>query len=156
MRIRRLKPSDEGAYRSIFARTSSEDRYFRFFVAVDHLDPADIARAVEDRPDLIGFLAEENGRPLGIAHGEVLENGSAELSVLVAADARRRGVATALLRATIAQLRALGVKRITAYSLNDNHAFGKLGRSIGLQVKQAKGSELLWALKPEPPSIEAA
>ena len=156
MHIRRLNPGDEGAYSSILDRTSKEDRYFRFFVALDQLDPADIRHAVEDRADLIGFLAEEDGRSLGIAHGEVLENGSGELTVLVADDARRRGVATALLCATIAHLREVGVKRITAYSLSDNYAFSKLGRSIGLQVDQAKGSELLWALAPESVSTEAA
>ncbi|GAC1403548.1 MAG: hypothetical protein NVSMB64_05480 [Candidatus Velthaea sp.] len=153
MRIRQLNSNDEGAYRSILARTSAEDRYFRFFVALDNLDPAEIRRAVEDRPDLIGFLAEDNGRALGIAHGSLLENGSAELTVLVADDARRRGGGRELLRATVAHLRRLGVERIIAYSLSENYAFSKLGRSIGLQVKQAERSELLWDLPLEPSSV---
>ncbi|GAC1311321.1 MAG: hypothetical protein NVSMB21_20560 [Vulcanimicrobiaceae bacterium] len=152
MRIRRLNPDDEDAYRSILARTSAEDRYFRFFVAQDGLDPAEIRDAVGDRPDLVGFLAEQDGLPLGVSHGSFLGNGSAELTVLVAQDARRRGVATALLSATVAELRAAGVERITAYSLSENHAFSKLGRSFGLRVERAERSELLWDLPPEPPS----
>ena len=156
MRIRRLNPDDEEAYRSIFDRTTREDRYFRFFVALDHLDPADVRRAVEDRADSIGYLAMENGRSLGVAHGELLEDGSAELTVLVAKDARRRGVATALIRVTIAHLHELGVQRIVAYSLRENYTFSEFGRSIGLKVERAERLEILWTLAPERSSIEAA
>ncbi|MBD5635786.1 MAG: GNAT family N-acetyltransferase, partial [Candidatus Eremiobacteraeota bacterium] len=126
--------------------------YFRFFVALKNLDPADIRHAVEDRPDLIGFLAEDNERSLGIVHASLLENGSAELSVLVADDARRRGIASALLRATIARLGELGIERIVVYSLSENYAFSKLARSIGLRVERSERSELLWVLAPKSPA----
>ena len=68
MHIRPIKPTDTEHYRSILERTSPEDRSCRFFHAVDHFDQAEIRRFVELPPDAVGFIAEENGRALGVVH----------------------------------------------------------------------------------------
>ena len=106
MQIRPIKPTDTEHYRSILERTSLEDRYCRFFHAVDHFDPAEISRFVELPPDAVGFIAEENGRALGVVHAFMVERDTAELAIIVAADARRRGVGFALTSRVITALRA--------------------------------------------------
>jgi len=68
MNIRLIGPHDEAAYRSILERTSDDDRYDRFFHLVDALNPADVRRFIEPRPDMIGTIAFENGAALGAAH----------------------------------------------------------------------------------------
>ena len=71
MIVRAIAPSDEEAYRSILERTSPEDRYCRFFHRVDHFDPEAVHRFVEDRDDMFGMIAEEDGSGLGAAHAAI-------------------------------------------------------------------------------------
>jgi len=146
MLVRPISPSDEAAYRTILERTSSEDRYCRFFHVVDHFDLEEVHRFVEDRADTIGMIAEEDGEPLGAAHAVLLEGGSAELAIVVSGEARRRGVGNALLTALIARLRAEGYTEIVACALRDNSAFTGLAKRHGFVVKQAEGAAVRWVL----------
>ena len=75
----------------ILEDTSEEDRYCRFFHAVDHFEPEFIEESVT-RPDAIGFIAFEGTEPLGTAHAIPIDDGTAELAIIVAKSGRRRGV----------------------------------------------------------------
>jgi GNAT superfamily N-acetyltransferase len=145
MHIRPIKPTDTEHYRSVLERTSLEDRYCRFFHAVDHFAPAEIRRFVELPPDAVGFIAEENGRALGVAHAFMVERNTAELAIIVAADARRRGVGFALTSRVIAALRARGCRRIIAYALRANFAFANLARAAGLASDGALVDAVTWS-----------
>jgi GNAT superfamily N-acetyltransferase len=145
MRIRPIEPTDTEHYRSILERTSAEDRACRFFHAVDHFDAAEIRRFVELPPDAVGFIAEENGRPLGIAHAFAVEHDAAEFAIVVAADARRRGVGFALTSRVIAALRARGCRRIIAYALPANVAFASLARAAGLTSDGSLVDAVTWS-----------
>jgi GNAT superfamily N-acetyltransferase len=138
MHIRCITPSDANAYRSILTRTTEEDRYCRFFHVVNHFDLSDIARYVDVRDDTFGYIAEEPDgvgevvAPLGVAHAFATEPGHAEIAIVVAGDARRRGVGRELLARLIGELRRRNCKHVTAFSLSGNHGFASLARSVGM------------------------
>jgi GNAT superfamily N-acetyltransferase len=132
MHVRAMAPTDGENYRSILERTSDEDRYCRFFHVVDHFDPEFVEQYVVARPDILGFIAEEDGKPLGAAHAVGIDERSAELAIIVAQDARRRGVARALLTRLIAELPAHGYKELIAYALRENRAFSGLAKTVGM------------------------
>jgi GNAT superfamily N-acetyltransferase len=145
MLVRPIRPTDETAYRSILERTSAEDRYFRFFHVVDALDPADTRRMMEDRPDMLGVMAFDDGLPLGVAHAALLRDGrSAELAIVVAEDARGRGVGRVLLRSLMTRLEALGYTRFIAEAMHENVGFSALAKSAGLRAERTDASSVFW------------
>jgi acetyltransferase len=146
MLVRSIAPSDEDAYRTILEATSAEDRYCRFFHLVDHFDPEEVLRFVEDRDDTIGVIAFEGTVPLGAAHAVLRETESAELAIVVARGTRKVGVGTALLNALIERVKARGLRRLVACALRENHAFVHLARRAGFRVDEAEGATQHWVL----------
>jgi RimJ/RimL family protein N-acetyltransferase len=144
--VRSIVPSDEDAYRAILEDTSKEDRYCRFFHLVDHFDPDEVHRFVETRADMIGMIAFDGKTPLGTAHAALLDDESAELAIVVARAARRRGVGTALIDALTARLRELGFRRLIACALRENRPLEKLAKHAGFHVELADGPALRWVL----------
>ncbi len=150
MLVRSIVPADEAAYRAILEGTSAEDRYCRFFHIVDHFDPEEVHRFVETRPDMIGMIAFDGATALGAAHAALIDDDSAELAVVVARDARRRGVGTALMDALIARLRERSVRHLIASALRENHPFERLAKHAGFHVERADGAAFRWVLALEP------
>jgi GNAT superfamily N-acetyltransferase len=150
MLVRPIAPSDEASYRTILEATTAEDRYCRFFHAVDHLDPDEVHRFVEKRADLIGVIAHDGTVPLGAAHAALLDAETAELAIVVARDARHHGVGTALLNALIGQLTARGYRRLIACALRENHPLTHLVKHAGFAVERADGQALRWVLPLSP------
>jgi L-amino acid N-acyltransferase YncA len=146
MLVRSIAPSDEDAYRTILEATSAEDRYCRFFHLVDHFDPEEVLRFVEDRDDTIGVIAFEGTVPLGAAHAVLVDAESAELAIVVARGTRQVGVGTALLNALIERVKARGLRRLVACALRENHAFVHLARRAGFRVDEAEGATQHWVL----------
>lgn len=146
MIVRSIVPTDEASYRAILEATSAEDRYCRFFHMVDHFDPAEVQRYVEDRDDTVGVIAHEGDVPLGAAHAVTIDAESAELAIVVARDARHHGVATALLDALIARVRERGFRRLVACALRENHPFAHLAKHAGFAVEHVDGVALRWVL----------
>ena len=145
--VRALRPSDGDNYRSILERTSSEDRYCRFFHAVDHFDPDFIDEYVVKRPGVFGYIALDGYRPLGTAHAVAIDDRSAELAILVAADSRRQGVASVLVERLVEELRRAGHRWLVAYALRENSPFARLAKSIGMTPDAvAEGSVSTWRL----------
>lgn len=147
MHIRPIEPADAAAYRSILLRTSDEDRYCRFFRAVSREpDPAEIRRYTSPGAGMAAFIAFEE-RPLGAVHGFMGEDGTVEFSVLVAQDARRRGVARSLVNVLIDDLADSSYVTLIAFSLSDNVAFARLARSLGMK-RRDEGNVVTWTLSP--------
>jgi len=146
VKIRPILPSDAESYRSVLARTSEEDRYCRFFHVVNHFDTSDVTRFVDPGPDTIGFIAEDETTALGVAHAFFLSQDSAEIAVVVACDARRRGVGRALLEHLIDEFRARNCYQVTAYALCGNNAFSHLARSVGMTPLGPPSDMMTWTL----------
>ncbi|HWT04596.1 MAG TPA: GNAT family N-acetyltransferase [Xanthomonadales bacterium] len=146
MLVRSIAPTDEEAYRTILESTTAEDRYCRFFHMVDHFDPEEVQRFVEDRADTIGVIAFEGTVPLGAAHAVLLDEESAEIAIVVARGTRHVGVGTALLDALIARAKERGLRRLVACALRENHPFEHLARRAGFRVDEADGAAVHWVL----------
>ena len=146
MNIRRIESGDGDAYRSILEDTSDEDRYCRFFHAVDHFDPAFIEESV-GRTDAIGFIAFDGDTPLGTVHAIPIDDGTAELAIIVARRGRRRGIARSLMFRAIAEARAHGFNELIGYAMRLNVPFGALARSMGMKPdSMSDGSTVTWRL----------
>jgi GNAT superfamily N-acetyltransferase len=142
--VRLIRPDDEAAYRSILERTSEDDRYSRFLQVLDVFDPAAVHRYVDARPDMIGAIALDGKRPLGAAHAALLDDGSAELAIVVAGDARKRGVGRTLLTSLMRELEDRGYMRFVAFSLRENSGFTALARGLGFRCEHADGAAMQW------------
>lgn len=147
MQVRAIAATDGDRYRSILERTSEEDRYCRFFHVVDHFTPEFVERYVSERAEMIGFIAEDDSGPLGTAHAVSLDDRTAELAIIVARDARHKGIGRALLARVIDASRAGGCERLIAYALSENAAFARLARSLGMVPDPTTdGSVVTWTL----------
>ena len=145
MLIRPIRATDRPKYRSILDRTSPEDRYFRFFRVVDHIDEAEIHRFCDPSADMFGLIAlDRSGRPMGTIHAVFPDRATAEMAIVVARDARHRGVATRLLDALIAELRGLGFRELVAHALPTNHGFAALARAAGMHVAASSETAITW------------
>ncbi|MGH7715259.1 MAG: GNAT family N-acetyltransferase [Vulcanimicrobiaceae bacterium] len=146
MEIRPIVPDDGDAYRMILEDTSEEDRYCRFFHAVDHFEPEFIEESV-NRPDAIGFIAFEGAEPLGTAHAIAIGDGAAELAVIVARNGRRCGVAHALVERIIDESRKRDYNALVGYALRMNLPFSRLARSFGMVPDpMSDGATVTWRL----------
>jgi GNAT superfamily N-acetyltransferase len=155
--VRAIVPSDADNYCSILQRTSAEDRCCRFFQAVDHFDDDAIDHYVKASPDAIGLIAEQHGRPLGVAHAFFIDEGRAEVAMVVANDARHLGVGRLLFGRLIGALQQRRCTSVIAYALAQNGAFSNLARSVGMQPGSSDGGIVTWTLSPEriPPAESA-
>lgn len=147
MTVRAIGPADEAAYVELLAGTSNDDRYYRFFRAVDHFEHSDVARFVEPQSDVVGLIAFDDGRALGTAHA-FMAGDRAEIAVIVAGDARRRGVGSALLAHLFASLGTARIRTVAALSLTDNYPFARLARRVGMTPSHAvgDGNVITWTL----------
>ena len=85
------------------------------------------------RDDAQFFVAEEQGRIIGELGIEVQSYGVADLGMMVAADARGRGVGRGLLTAAIDWARAAGAHKISLQVWPDNEAALGLYRTFGFE-----------------------
>jgi GNAT superfamily N-acetyltransferase len=144
--VRAIVPSDAESYRNVLQRTSAEDRYYRFFHTVDHFDDEVVERYVEARTDTIGLIAEKHGRPFGVAHAFFIDEGLAEIAIVVASDARHLGVGRRLLDRLIAALQQRRCMYIIGYALAQNGALGNLARSVGMRPVSSQNGIVTWTL----------
>lgn len=146
LRVRAISPSDGDAYRGILERTTEEDRYCRFFHIVNHFDLSDIKRFVDPRPDTIGVIAESGTLALGVAHIFFLSDESAEIAIVVARDARNRGVGKALLENIVELARTRRLTTLIAYAFSLNSAFSHLAHSVGMTPAGSNDETVTWTL----------
>jgi len=94
-----------------------------------------------ERDDVVIFVAEEEGRVLGYVYAAVEPQSWKELrdeagfvhDVVVDPDARRRGVATALMQAAIEWLRGRGMPRVVLGTASRNTAAQQLFEGLGFR-----------------------
>ena len=154
--IRPIGADDLARIKAVFERTSSEDRYCRFFHVKENFDDAELRRFVELDDRAVGFLAECGGVPVGMAHAWPDERGGAELGIIVARDQRRLGVGRDLVAAVLHALRERSVFELYAYALVENAAFDALARSVGMSRAHFDGGVVTYRLKLENKNPSAA
>jgi hypothetical protein len=103
----------------------------RFFHICDHFDDKAVDRYVKTNPDMIGLLAETQGRPLGVAHAFFIDEGCAEITFVVTNDGRHLGVGRNVARTAPGGIAAAPMHVHIAYALAQNRPCSNLARSLG-------------------------
>jgi acetyltransferase len=133
--LRPVRPEDEPAHSDFVTRLSPEDSRFRFFHTVRSMPHTQLARLTQvDYDREMAFIATRPGpdgraETIGVVRTVAdAENETAELSIVVRSDLKRRGLGTHLLRKAIEYCRSRGTKEIAGDVLHENESMLELTR----------------------------
>ena len=131
--LRPVRPEDEPAHSEFVSRLSPEDSHFRFFHTVRSMPHTQLARLTQIDYDREMAFVATRARPGGGTEtiGVVRtvadpENETAELSIVVRSDLKRRGLGTHLLRKAIAYCRSRGTRELAGDVLAGNESMLEL------------------------------
>jgi acetyltransferase len=133
--LRPVRPEDEPAHSEFVARLSPEDSRFRFFHTIRSMPHTQLARLTQvDYDREMAFIAtrrtpDGRAQTIGVVRTVAdAENETAELSIVVRSDLKRRGLGTHLLRKAIAYCRSRGTKELAGDVLAENESMLELTR----------------------------
>jgi acetyltransferase len=147
MRIRPIRPEDEGLYQDFFAAVTPEDRRLRFFGVGPKLSHGSLARFTQiDYAREMAFVAVEqkSGALLGVVrliadpdytHGEY--------AIIVRSDLKGRGLGWRLMQHLIDYAKAEGLKELHGSVLAENTTMLRMCRELGFAVDREPGDESL-------------
>ena len=120
VRIREVRAGDEGAIDQLLGGLDAESRYRRWFTGAVDISGAEDWAAHPERMGGVGLLAFVDGHPVG--HAALIPAGDkrAEVAFEVAAQWRRRGIATALLNRLLEVAADRGLREVYADVLPEN------------------------------------
>ncbi|SEG48335.1 acetyltransferase [Methylobacterium sp. 190mf] len=138
VRVRPVRPEDEGLFLAFFKGLDPEDLRLRFFGPVREFSHAFLARLTQlDYARAIAFVATEIGpgggeRMLGAVrlHADA-NHESGEYAIAVGRDARGTGLAFALMRLMIDWARSEGIGRVEGTVLAENRPMLAVCRRLG-------------------------
>ena len=134
MRITPARPSDLGAVRDLFDRTSAESRRRRFHGAVRAIPSQYLFAAICGAPGVIARVARDGDRVIALATAVPETADRTELAVWVDDAWQHRGIGTRVLDAVIDQLITDGVHYAVAYLEPDNAAANALARTLARRL----------------------
>jgi acetyltransferase len=133
--LRPVRPEDEPAHSEFIQALSPEDSRFRFFHTVRSMPHSQLARLTQiDYDREMAFVAVRPRRPGGLETVGVVRtvadgaNETAELSIVVRSDLKRRGLGSHLLRKAIAWCRSRGTHELAGDVLAENDSMLELAR----------------------------
>ncbi len=133
--LRPVRPEDERAHSEFISRLSPEDSHFRFFHYVRSMPRTQLARLTQIDYDremaFVATLRTAEGAPETIGVVRTIadpENETAELSIVVRTDLKRRGLGTHLLRKAVDYCRSRGTKELIGDVLAGNESMLKLAQ----------------------------
>lgn len=135
--LRPIRPEDADAHGNMFVRLSPEDVRYRFFTSLRELAPEQIARMTDiDYDREIAFVAVRGTDTVGVAR-LVRDSFSpeAEFAILVQPDAKRAGLARALMERLFDWGRAQGLRAITGQVLAENRPMLAFVRGLGFTTR---------------------
>ncbi|NRO99133.1 GNAT family N-acetyltransferase [Paraburkholderia sp. NMBU_R16] len=139
--IRPIRPEDEAAHREFVDSMSPEDRRLRFFVPLQSIDHARLARMTQidyDREmSLIATQPAADGttRILGVAHVvNAADNESAEFAIAVRTDCKGQGIGRLLMTRIIEHTSSRGLLWLNGTALQENSAMIALAKSCNFAV----------------------
>ena len=131
--VRPATDDDLDAAVDLYTDVAAEGRWIGGEAPVDKVERRGAFEASIRRDDAEVIVAEENGRQVGHLGIEVRRYGVAELGMMVAADARGRGVGAALLSAAIDWARTAGAHKVHLQVWPHNEAALALYRGFGFE-----------------------
>ncbi len=133
--LRPIRPEDEPAHADLLSRLSPEDSRFRFFHYVRAMPPSELARLTQvDYDREMAFVAIRRGEQgadetVGVVRTVAdPDNDTAEFSIVVRSDLKRRGLGTLLLRKAIGHCRKRGTRELCGDVIANNESMLELAR----------------------------
>jgi GNAT superfamily N-acetyltransferase len=119
--------ADGSALSRFLSDLSSESAYSRFLAApAGTPSPRVLAALLPDRPRGGALLAFLDGELVGHGFWARLADSVAEIAIVVADRHQRRGIGTALVRATLDDLVCHGIAEVEVMSASDNRAVARM------------------------------
>jgi RimJ/RimL family protein N-acetyltransferase len=131
--VRPATVDDLDAVVDLYAAVAEEARWIGAEAPVDKTERRTKFESSIHRDDAEFFVADADGRIVGELGIEVAGYGVADFGMMVAADARGRGVGSALLTAAIEWARTAGAHKIALQVWPDNEAAIALYRKFGFE-----------------------
>lgn len=168
----RLRPEDAPYIIDLFDHLSSQSRYQRFQIPLDHPDPAWVEAAAQNLAQVEapgeGWLAfvDLPGEPYTcIGGGRFIATGPgvAEASVTVRDDFQGQGLGSEILRLLFEEARTAGIHTFIAYIQASNQAVFRMLKHFGIPYRRTthRGEstiemDLTGASQTQPPDEQAA
>jgi len=131
--LRPVRPEDERAHSEFITRLSPEDSHFRFFHTVRSMPHSQLARLTQiDYDREMAFVATRrtptgDAETIGVVRTVAdADNETAELSIVVRSDLKRRGLGTHLMRKAIEYCQMRGTREIVGHVLAENESMLEL------------------------------
>ena len=140
-----MEPTDRDSIVDAFEQLSEDSRYMRFLAHRDRLTPDELRYlTVVDHHDHEALVAVDAGRIVGVSRyvRDPAHPAVGEISVVVAEDWRRRGLARTLLLRLGERARAAGIRQFEGSALPHNHAALELLRGLGASVAPEQGGSV--------------
>ncbi|WP_284246353.1 bifunctional acetate--CoA ligase family protein/GNAT family N-acetyltransferase, partial [Methylobacterium haplocladii] len=139
IRVRPVRPEDEGLFAAFFAEIDPEDVRLRFFTPMKHFSHAFLARLTQlDYSRAIAFVALDaaDDTMLGAVrlHADA-NHESGEFAILVRSDIKGVGLGYALMRMMLDWAKAEGIARVEGSVLAENRAMLAVCRRLGFETK---------------------
>jgi acetyltransferase len=138
VRIRPIRPEDEGLYSAFFARLAPEDKRLRFFTARPHLSHKFLARLTQiDYAREMAFvaIAEATAELLGVVRFVAdPDYTQGEYAILLRSDLKGCGLGWRLMQHLIAYARAEKIEQLYGCVLAENTTMLRVCRESGFQV----------------------
>lgn len=137
VRLRPVRPEDEGALAGFFASLSLESQAFRFFSGAVDLEQTAHLMAEVDYAGRYGLLATRGDEERVVGHGVYIETGGtqAEVAFAVAEEMQTRGLGTILLAHLAQAAEDSGIATFVAEVLPQNHKMIEVFRDSGFPVE---------------------
>jgi RimJ/RimL family protein N-acetyltransferase len=139
VRVRSMQPDDAEALVRFHDSLAAETTRMRFFTVHPHLTVSETTRfTTVDHADREAFVAEVDGQIIGVGRFERgRDRDEGEVAFVVADAWQGRGVAPMLLAFLVHHARSLGLRRLVAQTLTDNHPMLKVFSRSGLPMSRA-------------------
>jgi GNAT superfamily N-acetyltransferase len=137
LRIRPLRPGDDGPIRDIFAGMSAKSRYLRFHSPMPRLSPAMLQQLAATKPGHhTALVASIGGRDVGIARWvrNIIDPMRADVGVSVVDKHQGHGVGRALLQTLARDAENWGVSKLSFNVQRRNVVMLRLLHSWGASV----------------------
>jgi acetyltransferase len=141
IKIRPVRPEDEGLFTEFFSQISNGDLRLRFFAPIKDFSHSFIARLTQiDYARAMAFVAieQESGKLLGAVRLHADANHEvAEYAILVRSDLKGRGLGWKLMEMVIEYAKADGIKLIRGEVLRENTVMLRMCEELGFDVSAA-------------------
>ena len=145
LRIAKNNLHDRAMIQALFATSSAESLYFRFFHVVREVSDSFIANMLENSYTL---LCQAGEKALGVGSYSTLDGDAAEVAFLVGDRLHGKGLGTLLLEQLAEAAWKQGLKRFEAYVLSENHKMLQVFEASGYEVHSQRDSNMIHLVLP--------